>query len=106
MTCLTQGVVNISGPKLLRFGREGFLKILRKKDELITYLITKVFVEQTRLYGVYLVDPCEARGCSTNTVVINWFTDSSCVKIYSWRCHAQTVLYGDLGNKIDYVKHF
>ena len=43
--------LKMSGPKLLRFGSDDSLDF-EKKDELITYLITKVFVEQTRLYGV------------------------------------------------------
>ena len=46
--------VKISGPQLLWFGNEGLFKIFEQKDQLLSDLITKVFVEQPRLHRVCL----------------------------------------------------
>ena len=58
----------------------------------------------------YLADQGEARGCSTNTSVIQSFSLSviqSCfVKISFWRRHALTVADGAFSHKIDYVTIF
>ena len=56
------------------------------------------------LYENYLEDPGKARGCSTNTSVINLLSDSIilCEDIYSWCRNALMVEDGAFSQKIDY----
>ena len=57
-----------------------------------------ILIEGIRL----LSDPGEARGCSTNTSVINWLTDWWFVEISLRRRHALVVKDGAFSHKIDY----
>ena len=52
---------------------------------------------------MYLADPGEARGCSTNTSVTNSLSHSRFVKISLQRRHALVVKDGAFSHKIDYV---
>ena len=52
--------------------------------------------------AAYLADPGEARGCSTNSFVIDSVT-APFPPTALWRSHAQTVRDRSSSNKIDYV---
>ena len=51
-----------------------------------------------------LADPCKARGCSTNSFVVNSIIQSWFVKISLGRRHALVVEDGAFSHKMDYFK--
>ena len=62
-------------------------------------LFDQLFCSSSSMSHIFLADPGEARGCSTNTSVIQWLF----VKISLRRCHAPMVEDGAFSHKIDYV---
>ena len=59
--------------------------------------------KKIKWWALLLADPGKARGCSTNTCVTHWFTDSfihsftdPLVRMSLWRRHSQTVIKGSI----------
>ena len=61
-----------------------------------------IYSSSTLSAFVFLADPGEARGCSINSFVINWFSHPFPLTALRHR-HAQTVRDSSLSFKIDYV---
>ena len=62
-------------------------------------------IKELKFYPHFFADPGEARGCSTNSLVIN-SVSNTLVKISLRRRHALMVEDGAFSHKIDYVTFF
>ena len=71
----------------------------------ISHLVLRYLTFNFRDIQAFLADPGEARGCSTNTFVINSVSDPL-VKISLRRRHALMVGDSASSHKIDYVRKF